>query len=49
MYKNALTRKGLSRSVLEFFCVLLYINYLSNLHEMFQPASIYYTDAEYQT
>ena len=35
-------------NVLEFFCVLLYIEFLFDLYKKFQVASIYDTDVEYQ-
>ena len=35
-------------NVLEFFCVQLYTEFLSDLHEKFQVASVYDTNVEYQ-
>ena len=35
-------------NVLEFFCVTLYTESLSNLYEKFQVASVYDTNVEYQ-
>ena len=36
----------MGRNVLELFCVFLYTDYLSNLHEKFQVASTYNTNVE---
>ena len=36
------------QTVLEFFCVPLYTDYLSDLHRKFQIASSYDTDLKYQ-
>ena len=35
-------------SVLEFFCVPLYTEFLSDLYEKFQVASVYDTNVKYQ-
>ena len=35
-------------NLLEFFCVPLYTEFLSDLHEKFQVASVYDINVEYQ-
>ena len=44
-YKKKIPFTG--RNAIEFFCGLMYAEFLSNLHENFQVASIYDTYAEY--
>ena len=38
----------IGRNACDFFCVLLYPDYLSDLHKMFQAISTYDTDVEYR-
>ena len=44
----AFYRVFMGRNVLEFFCVPLYAEFLSDLYEKFQVASVYDTNVEYQ-
>ena len=40
--------RPLGRNVLEFFCVPLYTEFLSDLYKKFQVASVHDTNVEYQ-
>ena len=39
---------SIGRNVLEFFCVSLYTEFLSDLYKKFQVASVHDTNVEYQ-
>ena len=39
---------SISLNVLEFFCVPLYTEFFSDLHEKFQISSVYDTDVEHE-